>query len=110
MDFAPARRCIISPALTEALCADGSPEAQTAALRLYRGPFADDLTINDDRWNTWVDAQRTRYRAMAADAYAEQGAEAFAAGDFSRCLELAENAIAVDPLRNDNNKLLIRSL
>ena len=57
----------------QALLGNGSREALNEAIDLYRGPLLPDITIPEEAWTEWVDAQRRRLEGLALDAMVKLG-------------------------------------
>ena len=94
----------------EALAAEGSREALSAAVELYRGPLLADVAIPEEAWTEWVGVQRARLEGLALDAMVKLAAQELQAGDHERAARLAARAIEVSSLREDAHRLLMRAL
>ena len=93
-----------------ALLGDGSGEALNEAIDLYGGPLLPDITIPEEAWTEWVDAQRLRLEGLALDALVKLGGQELEAGSYEAALKAGNRAIAVSNLREDAHRLLMRAL
>ena len=94
----------------EALCADGTLDALTKAVDLYKGPFASGLSIKEDGWIEWVAGVRTRLDQLAAKAMTRVGEHRLAQGQPEHALTLGERALTLDGFGEDSHRLVIGSL
>jgi len=94
----------------QALLANGSREDLNEAIDLYRGPLLPDITIPEEAWTEWVDAQRLRLEELALDALVRLGGQQFEAGSYEAALNAGNRAIAVSSLREDAHRLIMRVL
>ena len=94
----------------EALCADGTLDALTKAVDLYKGPFASGLSIKEDGWIEWVAGVRTRLDQLAAKAMTRVGEHRLAQGQPEHALTLGERALTLDGYGEDSHRLVIGSL
>jgi TolB-like protein/DNA-binding SARP family transcriptional activator/Tfp pilus assembly protein PilF len=94
----------------EALLSDGSRDALSHAVVLYRGSLMTDVAIPEDAWTEWIEAQRQRLEGLALDAMVKLGEQELAAGNHEPALGAANRAIAVSGLREDAHRLIIRAL
>ncbi len=78
------------------------------AADLYRGAFLADFELGVETFDEWVRAERSRLEAIGARVY-EACAEGFdRLGQGARALESAERLVALDPLREDWQRLALR--
>jgi DNA-binding SARP family transcriptional activator/TolB-like protein/Tfp pilus assembly protein PilF len=94
----------------ERLVEDASQDALQVAAELYNDPFLANLSIPEEDWNGWATEQRNRLQALAVDALARLGGTLESRGDFPRALETAIRAVAVNGLREDAHRVIMRSL
>lgn len=87
-----------------------SREARRDAVDLYQGPFLIDISILETAWTDWVTAQRQRLENLAVEGWIRIGEEEEKQGSPSRALEFAQRAIAINGLREDGHRLIIRAL
>ena len=75
---------------------------------LYRGAFLAGFELGVETFDEWVRAERARLEAVAARVY-QACAEGFdALGQGVQALETAERLVALDPLREDWQRLALR--
>lgn len=94
----------------EANVRDDSHDALAVAVDLYRDRFLSDVSITEETWADWVGAQRHRLESMAVTALIRLGEEELKQKNPDRALELARRAVAIDNVREDAHRLIIRSL
>jgi DNA-binding SARP family transcriptional activator len=94
----------------EALLRDGSRKALIGAMGLYKGGLLADMEIPEEAWTEWVGAQRQRLEGLALDAMTKLGEQELQAGNLDHALNAANRAIAVNSLREDAHRLLMRVL
>jgi TolB-like protein len=92
----------------EALLRDGRPEAIERALALYRGELLDGISVRDPGLSNWLAIERERLRRLAETAAARLLAEAEAAGARDRAALAARRLLALDPLRENAVRALMR--
>jgi TolB-like protein len=81
-----------------------------AAAKLYKGPFLDGLAIPDPGFEDWLAATRSELHELACNAL-ERAADAVAGdGDTGGAIEFARRLVALDPLREDGHRRLMRLL
>lgn len=86
----------------------GDPES---AAKLYEGPFLDGIHLVDlASWETWVDAQRGQYARDFRKGCRAWVRERRAAGDLEGAIAAAERWVAPDPLDDEAQHTLIRTL
>ena len=93
----------------EGLIADGSYDALVAAADCYKGPLVSDLSISQEPWNDWANAQRRRLEDLLVDALVRLAGEEEKQGNVERALELAKRAVVIDPLREDAHRTIMRT-
>jgi class 3 adenylate cyclase/DNA-binding SARP family transcriptional activator len=94
----------------EVLIGQGTREALVAAIELYKGRLLADVTLTEEAWIDWLDGERQRLEVMALDAMVKLGDMELQAGSPDRALGAADRAIAINSLREDAHRLVIRAL
>ena len=94
----------------EALVREGSREALGAAADLYRGRLIDDVTVGEEGWNEWLAGERERLLELALGAMMGLGEQELAAGRAERALKAGQRAIALNNMREDAHRLIMRAL
>ena len=94
----------------EALIGSKSPEALEEAVALYGGEFLSDVAIKQEAWTEWLTAQRARIENLAVATMIELAERELAQGRPEQALAAASRAIAVDRLREEAHRLLMRAL
>ena len=94
----------------QALVQDGGRHALTEAIKLYGGRLLPDLTMAGDAWSNWVNVERQRLESLAMDAMTGLGEQELALGNADEALRAARLAVAIDRLREDAHRVIIRAL
>jgi DNA-binding SARP family transcriptional activator/class 3 adenylate cyclase/predicted ATPase len=94
----------------EALVQEGSRDALHAAAELYRGPLVDDIAVSEEGWSEWLTAERERLLELALSALLRLGEQELAAGRAEHALKASKRAIALNGMREDGHRLIIRAL
>jgi class 3 adenylate cyclase len=94
----------------EALSSEGSRASLAAAVELYQDPLLADVNIAEEAWADWLDAERLRLEGLALDAMIRHAEQALQSGDAESSLKSARRAIAVNALREDAHRLVVRAL
>jgi TolB-like protein/Tfp pilus assembly protein PilF len=94
----------------EALVRDGGRDALHEAVQIYEGPFLADNFIPEEAWVDWLNAQRQRLEATALDAMVKLAEKELQLGNFDAALGAAHRALAIDELREDAHRLVMRAL
>ena len=81
-----------------------------AAANLYVGPFLDGLSISDPGFEDWLGTTRSAFESEACDALLRAANAAIRKSDTGLAVELARRLVALDPLREDAHRLLMRLL
>ncbi len=79
------------------------------ACALYRGEFLADLAVDAEAFEEWRRSERARLEDLAAHAFADAAARWDASND-ARAVGAAVRLTALDPLREDWQRLLLRLL
>jgi DNA-binding SARP family transcriptional activator len=93
-----------------ALVREGSRDALRAAADLYRGPLVDDVAVSEEGWSEWLTAERERLLELVLGALMGLGEQELAAGRAEHALRAGQRAIALDRLREDAHRLIVRAL
>src|SRR5262245_61081394 len=94
----------------EELLSEGSRDALTDAIGLYRGSLLAETEIPEEAWTEWLVAQRQRLEGLALDAMVKVGDQELEAGNHESALRAANRAIAISSLREDAHRLIMRVL
>ena len=94
----------------EALLGDGSGNGLQEAVDLYGGRLLGDMSIAEEAWTEWLEAERQRLEGLALDAMVKLGERHLQLGDHGQAREAAQRAIAVSSLREDAHRLMMRAL
>jgi TolB-like protein/Tfp pilus assembly protein PilF len=94
----------------EVLVEDGSQPALAAAVDLYGGEFLADVTIKEEAWVEWLTAQRARLEDMALGAMIRLSGQELEQGRAEPALAAAHRAVAIDRMREDAHRLIMRAL
>jgi|GEM_PF-2568793 len=78
-----------------------SIEAAHEAVRLYQGPFLDDLAPD------WAEPARQRFEALYLEAVLHLARHYAAQGDYERAIEVLEEALEIDPAFEPVHELLV---
>jgi DNA-binding SARP family transcriptional activator/TolB-like protein len=80
------------------------------AMGLYAGPFLDGFDTDDGVFHDWIREQRARFESVAAVAFEKSALRQDESGDGGQSIQAAERLVALDPLRESAQRLLIRLL
>jgi len=94
----------------EALIQAESRAIREIAVDLYEGAFLANVAITEETWTNWITAQRQRLEDLAVDGLIRLGEEEEKHGASEQALAFAERAVALNDLREDGHRLIIRSL
>jgi TolB-like protein/DNA-binding SARP family transcriptional activator/cytochrome c-type biogenesis protein CcmH/NrfG len=94
----------------EALVRDGGHDALAEAIQLYKGPLLADTVIAEEAWVDWLTAQRQRLEGLAVDAMVRRGEQELQRGNSESALDAANRALAINDLREDAHRLVLRAL
>ena len=94
----------------EALLADGSRDALTHAVDLYRGRLLDDIAIPEEAWTEWIETERQRLEGLALDAMVKLSEQELERGNHESALGAASRALAIVGHREDAHRLAMRAL
>ena len=79
-----------------------------AAADLYQGPFLDGFDLHADVFDDWLRGERTRLADRAARAFATLVEHCRSDGDHEAALGYATRLLALDPLREDSHRMVMR--
>ncbi|MES0134337.1 alpha/beta fold hydrolase [Mesorhizobium sp. RSR565B] len=93
----------------EALVASPAPEDLELALNVYRGDLLDGFGLKEEPFEDWLRIERERLRALAVVALDRLVAHYAATNDPAACVRAAARLLAMDPLREDVHRALMRA-
>ncbi|MDG4885042.1 alpha/beta fold hydrolase [Mesorhizobium sp. WSM4884] len=93
----------------EALAASSAPEELEQALAVYRGDLLEGHGLKEELFEDWLRVERERLRAIAVAALDRLVAHYSAANDPASCARAATRLIAMEPLREDIHRALMRA-
>ncbi|MGH6893671.1 MAG: FlgO family outer membrane protein, partial [Dongiaceae bacterium] len=93
----------------EELAAGAAPEHLERAIALYRGDLLDGFSLREEPFEEWLRVERERLRGIAIAALEKLVAHYSCAGEFRRCAQTATRLLALDPLREDIHRALMRA-
>jgi class 3 adenylate cyclase/DNA-binding SARP family transcriptional activator len=105
---AAAVRCDVSR--FEALVREGGRDALDAAADLYRGQLIDGIAVSEEDWGEWLAAERARLLELALGALVRLAEQSLAAGLAEHALKAGRHAIALNNMREDAHRLVLRAL
>jgi two-component SAPR family response regulator len=94
----------------ERLVEEGSHASLAAAVALYRQRLLADVVIREEAWSDWVAGERQQLEGLALDALVRFGEIELALGHVDKALETAHRALAINNLREDAHRLVLRAL
>ncbi|EIG63526.1 BTAD domain-containing putative transcriptional regulator [Bradyrhizobium sp. WSM1253] len=92
------------------LVENGHHEALSAATDLYRGPLVDDIGVNEQGWSEWLAGERERLSELAVGAMVALGESELSRGRASHALLAGQRANALNSMREDAHRLIMRAL
>jgi len=93
-----------------ALARSAEPDAQTRAAELWRGAFLPDLILDIEEFDTWRRQEADRLAAAAGDVFAALWRNADAKDDGEAAIAAAERLIALEPTREDRQRIALTLL
>ncbi|TPI19867.1 alpha/beta fold hydrolase [Mesorhizobium sp. B4-1-1] len=93
----------------ETLATGSSPEHLEQALAVYRGDLLDGLGLKEEPFEDWLRVERERLRTIAVAALERLVAHYGASNDLSSCARTAARLLAMEPLREDIHRALMRA-
>jgi TolB-like protein len=94
----------------ERLVREGGRSALSAAADLYRGRLADDISIGEEGWSEWVAGERERLSELALGSMVTLGEHELSEGLADQALRTGQRANALNDLREDSHRLIMRAL
>lgn len=94
----------------ERLVRKGSRDALTAAADLYRGRLVDDIAVNAEGWSEWLAGERERLSELAVGAMVALGDQELSDGRAGDALLAGQRANALNSMREDAHRLIMRAL
>lgn len=92
----------------EALAADGNIEALKAAFNLYTGDFLLGLRVGGSAFGQWCETERTRLSALTVNTGVRLLTALHSQHNFEEALTVGHRVLALDPLREDVHRTLMR--
>jgi len=80
------------------------------AAEMWRGPFLADLALDLEDFDAWREREQERLAAVAARVFEAQCAAADADGDGERALAAAERLVALEPTREDRQRVALKTI
>ncbi|MDX8516897.1 alpha/beta fold hydrolase [Mesorhizobium dulcispinae] len=93
----------------ETLATSSSPEDLELALDVYRGDLLDGLGLKEEPFEDWLRVERERLRTIAIAALDRLVAHYSASNDLSSGVRTAVRLLAMEPLREDIHRALMRA-
>ena len=87
--------------------AEAQPDAAAA---LYEGPFLDGLSVPDPTFEDWLRVTRSGFEERTCEALGRAADDAAAAGNLPTAINLARRLLALDPLREEAHRHLMKLL
>jgi DNA-binding SARP family transcriptional activator len=94
----------------QGLIREGSRASLAQAAGLYNGPLLSEVNISEDAWSEWLDRERQRVETLALDAMVTLGEQELQAGNNEQALESASRTVAINGLREDAHRLILKAL
>jgi len=89
------------------LAASADADALARAAELWRGPFLADVTLDVEEFAAWREREQNRLADAAARAFEALCSAADADGDGERAVAAAERLVALDPTREDRQRVAL---
>ncbi|TIQ16900.1 MAG: hypothetical protein E5X61_28360 [Mesorhizobium sp.] len=93
----------------QALAANSAPEDLEQALVVYRGDLLDGFGLKEEPFEDWLRVERERLRAMAVAALDKLVVHYCTTNDPASCVRAATRLLAMEPLREDIHRALMRA-
>ena len=93
----------------EVLAASSEPDDLEQALVVYRGDLLDGFGLKQEPFEDWLRIERERLRAMAVAALDQLVTYYSATKDPASCVRAATRLLAMEPLREDIHRALMRA-
>ncbi len=92
------------------LATQGDPQATLDAIGLMKGPLLDGLYGQQAEFEDWIVSERQRFSIMSQTLLERAAKYAQQQGQMAEALEFARRMVALDPLRDASQAVLIRIL
>jgi DNA-binding SARP family transcriptional activator len=92
----------------EALLASGTEEALTRATALYEGDFLDGFTLDEERFDQWVLAERDRLHRASLKAHTQLVETQARRGALDEAIGTAQRALRIDVMQEAMHRTLMR--
>lgn len=92
----------------EKLAASGDPGSIEKAIALYQGDLADDLYLNAEPFESWIQIERVRLRELALENMSRLAAHCAANGDTQAAIRVNRKIIGIEATREDAHRALMR--
>ena len=92
----------------ESLVAAATEDALGEAIALYRGDFIEGFTINEERFDQWLIAERDRLHSLAWRAHAQLVDLQSKSGALDDAVNTAQGALRLDVLQESMHRTLMR--
>ncbi len=92
----------------ERLSAANTREALEQARALYAGEFLEGIDVRSQGFEEWLAAERARLRDLAADVQQRLAQMYLDSGEWDAALAAAQTLLALDPLREEGHRILMR--
>ena len=93
----------------EELAAGGTPDRLEQAIALYRGDLLDGFNMKEESFEDWLRVERERLRGIAIAVLEKLVAHYSTVGMFAQCARAATRLLALEPLREDIHRTLMRA-
>ena len=90
------------------LAAGQTREALEQALTLYAGDLLEGFNVRSEGFDEWLSRERDRMRGLAADAMEQLVPHYTEAGDAKTAIAMAQRLLALDPVREEAHRMLMR--
>jgi len=90
------------------LARSAAPDELTQAAELWHGPFLPDLALDIEEFDTWHRQEADRLATMAAGVFEALCRNADATGDGERAIAAAERLVALEPTREDRQRIALK--
>ncbi|MGZ7031712.1 MAG: response regulator [Thermoanaerobaculia bacterium] len=92
----------------ESMAGSGTDEALAAAVHLYRGDFLDGFTLDEERFDQWLIAERDRLHRMALRAHTQLMESQTRRGAIDEAIGTAQRSLRIDVLQEPVHRGLMR--
>jgi len=91
----------------ESLVGVGTEEALSEAVTCYRGDFLEGFTINEERFDQWLLAERDRLHRVALKAHAQLAEIQSRRGAVDEAIQTAQSSLRIDNLQEPVHRMLM---